>query len=944
MLASVAAVVLAGVGTGAGAAVAALAAPAGQVRSTAAVGLAPMATTVLGWGQDSYGQLGDGSSPAQSPPVFASLPSGTEVAGIAAGYDHSLIVTTAGEVLAAGRNDAGQLGNGTTTDSDTPVPVSLPGSAKVTAAAAGDAFSLALTSAGGVLAWGDNEEGELGDGGSSTTPISVPVPVQLPGGTTATQVAAGSSGWGLALTSAGQVYAWGDNLFGQLGNGTTTESAAPVQVQLPGGTTVTQIAAGANTGYALTSTGAVYAWGFGGAGALGDGSAANSDVPVQAQLPSGATITQLAAGGPFALARTSAGQVLAWGGGGAGQLGDGSTANSDVPVQVQLPSGVTVAQVAAGGGFGLAATSTGSVFAWGDNVWSELDDGSAANSAVPVQVQLPPGARIETLAAGQYHVLALPVTPPQVTGIAPADGLPAGGGTITLTGSGLTGTTAIRFGQVSAKSVKVISDSEVTATIPPGTGRVDLTVTAALSSVSATSPADQYTYLAKGTPLEWGYNWAGQLGNGQFSTALVPVAAHLPAGVVVTALARAYATTYALTSTGAVYAWGYGNYGDLGDGGNANSATPVQVLFPAGTVIKAIAAGEYGGYALASTGAVYAWGYGGQGELGNGQTTNAYVPVQVSLPQGVTVTAIAGEQYDGLALTSTGAVYAWGFGNDNELGNGQTAGSDVPVTVQLPSGAKVTSIAAAADSALALTSAGTVLGWGYNAYGNLGNGTTTTTETVTPVSLPSGTKAKAIAAAFYDGYALTSSGKVLAWGYNADGELGNGTTSASNLPVPVTLPAGATVSALSGEDYAATALTTAGKLLAWGYGQDGALGDGVAAGSDVPVTVQLPAGIKVTQLAQSDDDGDAVVVSPVTVVTKVTPARGAAGAKVTITGLNLAGATKVKFGGKAASFTVISSTKITATAPAGTGVVDITVVTPLGTSAKTSSDKFTYRG
>jgi alpha-tubulin suppressor-like RCC1 family protein len=269
----------------------------------------------------------------------------------------------------------------------------------------------------------------------------------------------------------------------------------------------------------------------------------------------------------------------------------------------------------------------------------------------------------------------------------------------------------------------------------------------------------------------------------------------------------------------------------------------------------------------------------------------------------------------------------------------------VPVTVQLPSGTKATAIAGGADAGYALTSSGTVFSWGYNAYGNLGDGTTNTALVPVAVALPAGVTVKAIGAAYYDGYAVTSTGQLLAWGYNFDGELGNGTTTPSNVPVPVSLPAGVTVSALTGQAYAAQALTTAGKLLAWGDDQLGDLGDGVTTSSDLPVAVQLPAGIKITQLGQSDDDGSAVVVSPVTVVTKIAPASGAAGTKVTIKGLNLAGATKVKFGGKAAaSFTVASPTKIIATAPAGTGAVDVTVTTSFGSSAKTGSDKFTYRG
>ena len=892
-------------------------------------------SSLLGWGQDSYGQLGNGATTAtQSTPVAASLPSGTEVTQVAAGYDHSLAVTSGGGVLAFGHNGTGQLGNGSTTDSDTPVNVALPSGTSVTQAAAGDGFSLAVTSSGGVLGWGDDEEGELGNGEVSGSPVTSPVTVSLPSGTSVTQVAAGTDDFGLALTSSGQVLAWGDNLFGQLGNGTTTSSDTPVPVSLPSGVTVTQIAAGGGVGYALTSTGAVYAWGYGPGGALGDGSTASSGTPVAVSLPSGTSITEIAGGGSFALALTSAGQVLAWGGGGSGQLGDGSTANSDVPVSVSLPSGTSARQIAAGGSFGLAATTTGSVLAWGDNVWGELGNGTTTGSDTPVTVTLPSGFKADTLAAGEDHALVLPAPVPQVTAISSDFGLPAGGGTITITGSGFTGATKVKFGTVKASSYTVVNDSEITAKVPAGTGLVNVTVTA-LGGTSADSPTDQYTYLAKGSVLDWGYDGYGELGNATYNNAVTPVAALLPAGTVVTSVARGYGDTYALTSAGTVYAWGYGTYGGLGNGTTTNNAvTPVKVSIPAGTVVKAIAGGYYAGYALTSTGQVLAWGYNNYGDLGDGGTTNSDVPVAVSLPTGTTVTSLGGQGYGAVILTSAGTVYDWGYGGDGELGDGTTADSDVPVKVELPSGTTATSVFAAQYGGFVITSAGGALGWGYNFYGELGDGTTTNSDVPVNVSLPSGTKATAFAGGGLSNYVLTSTGQVLAMGYGEDGELGDGMAADSDVPVVVSLPSGTTATAISAGYYSGYALASTGKVLAWGYDGYGDLGDGTTTDSEVPVDVSLPAGVSVTQLGPTIDYGGAVVVSPVTTETRVSPSSGAAGITVTITGLNLNGATKVLFGSAAASFTVVSATKITATVPAGSGKVAVTVTTPLGTSAK----------
>src|ERR1700674_5514322 len=313
---------------------------------TQAAGSSGFSGQVFAWGWNGYGQLGNGTTTNSSTPVAVSLPSGSSVTAIAGGGQHSLSLTSSGQVMAWGSGGQGQLGNGTTTDSSTPVQVSLPSGTTVTAIAGAAAYSLALTSSGQVLAWGYNASGQLGNGTTATTGcycISTPVAVSLPSGTTVTAIAAGEF-HSLALTSTGKVLAWGQNVNGQLGNGATTNSSTPVAVSLPSGTTITAIAGGGQHSLALTSSGQVLAWGYNLDGELGNGTTTTSSIPVAVSLPSGSILTAIAGGGYPSLALTSTGQVLAWGRNGFGQLGNGSTTTSSTPVVVSsLPAAVAIA-------------------------------------------------------------------------------------------------------------------------------------------------------------------------------------------------------------------------------------------------------------------------------------------------------------------------------------------------------------------------------------------------------------------------------------------------------------------------------------------------------------------------------------------------------------------------------------------------------------------------
>jgi len=364
---------------------------------------AAAAGTVRAWGSNGSGEIGNGTAGQDRfSPAAVRLPAGTTVTSVRSGCGQSVAVTSTGHVLTWGENGVGQLGNGTTTDSTTPVPVSLPPGTRVTSARAGCENNLALTADGRVLAWGLGSDGELGDGSNDST--ATPVEVPMPPGTRVTAVTVGN-GFDLALTASGRVLSWGFDGSGQLGNGVRGGNVrSPAPVRLPGGVKVTAIAGGLNHVLASTASGGLLAWGDNSQGQLGNGfSGGFADVPVKVRLPKGARVRGMFAGCLGSLALTTAGQVLAWGNNDEGQLGTGKAGGfRALPAPVRMPKGTKVAEISAGCLHNMARTADGRVLTWGRNHEGELGNGNstAGNSARPVRVKLPAGQLAVAIGAG----------------------------------------------------------------------------------------------------------------------------------------------------------------------------------------------------------------------------------------------------------------------------------------------------------------------------------------------------------------------------------------------------------------------------------------------------------------------------------------------------------------------------------------------------------------
>ena len=314
------------------------------------------------------------------------------IIAVSAGQRYTLALSKTNIVWAWGDNENGQLGDGTVISRSAPVQV--PGLSEIVSISAGDKHNLALKYDGVIWSWGDNSNGQLGDG----TTTNRNTPVQIPDFSGAIEVSAGG-GHSLARKTDGTVWAWGDNENGQLGEGSARTSAAPVQVS--GLTDVAEIAAGGGHSLARKMDGTVWAWGDNENGQLGDGTVISRNAPVQ--VPGLTGIVSIAAGDNFSLALKNDGTIWAWGDNSNGQIDSGTAAYRSSPVQISDIADAV--EVSAGGGHSLARKAGWTVWAWGDNENGQLGDGSTTNRSKPARVtELP---RIVSVSAGSSHSAAL---------------------------------------------------------------------------------------------------------------------------------------------------------------------------------------------------------------------------------------------------------------------------------------------------------------------------------------------------------------------------------------------------------------------------------------------------------------------------------------------------------------------------------------------------------
>ena len=597
------------------------------------------------WGRNDDGQLGDGTRTPRTTPVRVL----DDAVAVATGARHTCAVRTGGAVLCWGADDRGQLGDGGGDDKLTPTQVAgLDGAVGV---AAGSDFSCATRAADGtVYCWGDDTVGQLGDGG-----IADGVPHRPTAVFGLTGIRAVTARWrhACAVRDDETLWCWGHNNDGQLGDGSRVDQRQPVRVT--GLTAVTAAGVGFSHSCAATRAAGLYCWGSNGSGQLAQPSDAPALMP--ARVPIVTDPIALAVGAQHTCAVRISGDVLCWGANGSGQLGDGTTSAFSVPVAVSaLPAG---RRLGAGTAFSCAESRDGALFCWGDNHFGQLGVGGARFQPRPSPVlDLPPdGQQVGTIAAGGGHTCATTLS----LGIAGAPEQPYCWG-------------ANQAGQLGSNDRADRAHTEPV--------KSDLRATSITAGATHTCAIEGTSAGAPGTLWCWGRGGSGQLGPDH-----PQIDAQQPSQVTLTGLVSAVAAGGAHTCVIAAAAAGpselscFGANGDgqLGDGTTTGRMTAAAVTLGAAPAL-AVATGDAHSCGLDGDGHVYCWGRGTDGQLGDGDGISRTTPVPVVL--GTTqrrALAIAAGGAHSCALAEDGHVWCWGRGAEGQLGTGapdERAGPD----------------------------------------------------------------------------------------------------------------------------------------------------------------------------------------------------------------------------------------------------------------------------
>jgi alpha-tubulin suppressor-like RCC1 family protein len=784
--------------------------------------------TLWTWGQNFWGNLGDGTITNRSSPV-QTIAGGTDWSIISVGQQHAAAIKTDGTLWTWGNNGytgdltGGALGDNTVVHRSSPVQT-VAGGTNWRFVAGGFYETAAIKTDGTLWVWGLNYWGQLGDG----TIISRSSPVQtITGGTNWKHVSV--NGHATAIKTDGTLWTWGVNYQGLLGDGTTTDRSSPVQT-IAGGTNWSQGSSGASQTAAIKTDGTLWTWGRNYQGVLGDGTTTNRSSPVQT-ISGGTDWKAVHITVANLVAIKTDGTLWTCGSNYQGVLGDGTLTHRSSPVQT-VAGGTNWKQIGStrsaifaleeAPGLTHYKQEDDSLFTWGTNIDGVLGSGPSVNPrSSPVQIASSLGGAWKQISMGSSYTAA------------------AIGDNNTLW---MWGNNA--YGQ--------LGDGTITNLSSPGQ-TVDMLDNWKQVSVNYTTGAIK----TNGTLWVWGFNAYGQLGDGTRTHRSSPVQT-IAGGTNWKEVSTSWYMTGAIKTDGTLWTWGSNTTGGLGDGTTINRSSPVQTV-AGGTNWKQISVSHQheGAAAIKTDGTLWLWGRNNYGQLGDGTYEDKSSPIQTIA--GGTNWKEVNFDYTTRAIKTDGTLWLWGLNSLGTVGNGTTIPCLSP-TQTLAGGNNWKNLGLGGRFfASAIKTDGTLWMWGRNSIGVLTN-TPIETDLSSPVQILAGSNTwNLIASSGYGVLAMKTDKSDLGetgyvtkeymidvypslaaqfktaglwtWGTNGGGELADGTNIAHRSSPVQTVAGGTNWKEIS----SITAIKTDGTLWCWGLNNFGAVGDGTSIHRSSPV-------------------------------------------------------------------------------------------------------------
>lgn len=780
-------------------------------------------STLWVWGRNNYGQLGDATLIDKNSPVQLGTSSWTIVS---AGSDYSMGITTDNKMFSWGRNDLGILGDDRPAKSNFWKDISI-----------GFNTTLGIRYDDTLWAWGQNTSGKLGDG----TTINRSSPVQI--GTNSWTNVATTSVTSAAIKADGTLWAWGRNQTGQIGDGTTIDKSSPVQVagnQL--WSKVSMASAALSTGaavMAINRTGQLFGWGINTSGMLGLGDTVARNSPTVVGGRTDWAFVDVS--NNHAAALTTSDTLFTWGINTYGQLGNNTVAARSNPIQVGFNSWK---KIASGDGFIFGISSNNTLWAWGRNDYGQLGDSTTINKSSPTQISTSSWAMVAVRASS---IAALTVDNKLFTWGAYGNFLGTGdtsnrsSPTQVSTSSWSAVTAGISyniffvedinsnwFGFGNGGTVGSFGDLSIadTRSSPSqiGIGYMNISPTQ-IGASSWTSVSAGYSHVvairSDKTLWSWGKADVGQLGNPDIYTVRSsPVQVSASSYTLIDA---GNDSSAAIDINGKLYTWGNNINGQLG----YTSTTDIKSW-------SVISGNSDFTLAIRQDGTLWSWGRNNTGQLGLGDTINRSSPVVVTSGSWIAIAAGLGHS---LAVDSAGRVFSWGTNTYGELGLGDVVNRSSPVQITNGSYSDVLAVSAGANTSyLIRENSGykTLLSFGRNLDGQLGD------NSGVDKSYPVGvlnyiTK---VVALYSSAIALYNNQIVYTFGNNTYGQLGTNDTVPRSNPVQISTLYYSWPNIFGGNlGYTAWAIDQSNRLVGWGRNDVGQIGDDTIVNKSSPTVV-----------------------------------------------------------------------------------------------------------